>query len=393
MRAAALTVLLSVAALPLAAQQSPEAKLRAQRAELERIRNERDQLQEQMTQLRSSAHDLADEVTNLDRQADATAQLVQSLDQQLASITDEVNQATANLVRAQDELVIKRAVLQHRLAEIYKRGPLYSVEALLSADSFGELVARYKYLHLLALRDRALVQRVEELEQQIGKQRALLVQLQSEVADNRADKASEEQRLRTLEQQRQSSLSQTRRRVAQTEQRLLQISRDETELTKLIATLEAERVREETRRPSAARSASTLTTSALGALDWPVDGTIIYKFGRVVNPNNTLTRWNGIGIAAPEGTPVRVVASGQVVVAEPFGTYGLTVIVQHGGGDYSVYGSLSRLAVKKGDVVSKGDTIGYVGTSDPEMQPHLHFEIRPQGRAVDPLTWLKEESP
>jgi murein DD-endopeptidase MepM/ murein hydrolase activator NlpD len=54
-----------------------------------------------------------------------------------------------------------------------------------------------------------------------------------------------------------------------------------------------------------------------------------------------------------------------------------------------VYGSLGKLAVKKDDVVSKGEIIGYVGTSDPDLPPHLHFEIRPQGRAVDPLTWLR----
>ncbi|HET7564908.1 MAG TPA: M23 family metallopeptidase, partial [Gemmatimonadaceae bacterium] len=117
----------------------------------------------------------------------------------------------------------------------------------------------------------------------------------------------------------------------------------------------------------------------------------LYNFGRVVNPNNTTTRWNGIGIEAPEGTPVRAVAAGRAVVAEPFGTYGLTVILQHGGGDYSVYGSLSKLAVAKGDSVSKGQVIGYVGTTDPDMPPHLHFEIRPQGRAVDPLDWLRQQ--
>jgi murein hydrolase activator len=109
-----------------------------------------------------------------------------------------------------------------------------------------------------------------------------------------------------------------------------------------------------------------------------------------VNPNNTTTRWNGIGIAAPVGTSVRAVAAGRVVIVQQIGTYGLTVIVQHGGGDYSVYGSLSRADVKKGDHVDAGDTIGAVGRADPDLQSHLHFEIRRnQGGAVDPLEWLK----
>ena len=143
--------------------------------------------------------------------------------------------------------------------------------------------------------------------------------------------------------------------------------------------------------PAPPPSASTLKTSDFGKLNWPVEGTIIYRFGRVVNPNNTTVKWNGIGIAAPRGTPVKAIASGHVVVAESFGTYGPTVIVQHGGGDYSVYSSLARIDVTKGATVSKGEVVGTVGTNDPAQEAHLHFEIRPHGRAVDPLTWLRDQ--
>ena len=64
------------------------------------------------------------------------------------------------------------------------------------------------------------------------------------------------------------------------------------------------------------------------------------------------------------------------------------MIVQHGGGDYSVYGSLSRADVRKGDRLAAGDVLGAVGRADPDMEPHLHLEIRPKGRALDPLAWL-----
>ena len=120
-----------------------------------------------------------------------------------------------------------------------------------------------------------------------------------------------------------------------------------------------------------------------------MEGNILYGFGRAVNPNNTAIRWNGIGIAAPLGTSVKAIAEGEVMLAEPIGTYGLTIIVQHGGGDYSVYGSLQRANVAKGAQVTKGQIIGTVGRADPDMEPHLHLEIRPQGRAADPLAWLQ----
>ena len=218
--------------------QSLDARLRADRAELDRIRAERTELEQRMAELRSSVHDLADEIANLDRQANATARAVRTLDEQLVVINAEVQGATAKLVTAQDELAIKRAMLRHRLIDIYKRGPLYSTEALLTADSFGELVARYKYLHLLALRDQALVARVEQLGKQIARQRRALVSLQGELADNREEKAAEEGRLRALESERERSLTQAQHTQVVTAARMHQIDLAESRLGSVINALE-----------------------------------------------------------------------------------------------------------------------------------------------------------
>jgi septal ring factor EnvC (AmiA/AmiB activator) len=169
------------------------------------------------------------------------------------------------------------------------------------------------------------------------------------------------------------------------------MARDEARLTNVIASLEVARRRAESRPSARPAARSTLKASESARLNWPVSGALLYRFGRVVSADNTTTRWNGIGIAAAAGTPVRAVAAGTVVLAEAMGSYGLTIIVQHGGGDYSVYGSLGRADVAKGAAVAKGQTIGTVGTADAELPPHLHFEVRPDGRAVDPLTWLQAQ--
>lgn len=398
----AVLALAAASVLPTPARaQATDARLRQQRQQLERLRNERDRLEERMQELQGTMHDLSEEVRNLDQQAEATSELVRSLDQQLSAINDEVGEATANLVHAEDELVVKRAILQQRLVDIYKRGPLYTAEVLLSAESFADLVARYKYLYLVASRDRALVHRVQELRDQIDRQRGLLVKLQQDIERNRTEKADEEKRLRDLEQQRATSLAQTKRSARQTQARLTQIARDEDRLTDFIASLEAARLRAEAARRAAAERAAVAaraprpapeaprTVTASRSLDWPVTGPLLYDFGRVVNPNNTTTRWNGIGIQAAAGTPVRAVAAGTVVRAEAMGTYGLTVIIQHPGGDYSVYGSLGELQVRQGQIVNRGQVIGTVGSADPDLPAHVHFEFRPEGRAVDPLEWLK----
>lgn len=384
-----------VALMPLAAatgQSTTEERLRQQRDELDAIRRERDGLQQRLRELQGKAHDLDEETRNLHRQADATSRLVASLDKQLVGINAEVDSTNVSLQRTQREVDGRRTALKRRVVEVYKRGPLYTTEALLSARSFGELVGRYRYLHELTLHDRSLVNRVQTLYKQIDGQRALLLRLQGELERNRQDKSTEERQLRSLEGQRARSLTEVVQSQKQIQDRLARIQRDEQRLTQLLASLEDARRRAEARPNAPAPTASTLKTSDFGKLEWPVEGDILYRFGRAINPNNTAIRWNGVGIRATQGASVRAIAAGEVMVADPIGTYGLTVIVQHGGGDYSVYGSLSRSDVRKGDKVAKGQVIGAVGRADPDMDPHLHFEIRPKGRAMDPLTWLSQQA-
>jgi septal ring factor EnvC (AmiA/AmiB activator) len=383
-----LLVMALLAPVTLSAQ-AADARIRAQREELERIRRERADLERRMANLQGNVHDLREEVANLDRQRVSTELVLKTLDRQLASISTDVAETTTRMSSAEGELTQRKTTLQRRLVEIYKRGPLYSAEALLTARSFGELVARYKYLHELALHDRALVRRVETLRDNIGRQRVDLMKLRDAVKENRTDKQREEDRLAALKRQRSTSLVQAQKTTKQIQDRIAKIRQSESRLGNVIASIEAERRRSESSRPNAPRASSTLKTSDLGRLDWPVDGTVLYRFGRVINPNNTTTRWNGIGIAAPIGTTVKAVAPGTVVSAGQLGTYGLTVIVQHGGGDYSIYASLNSAGVRTGASIKKGDSIGTVGVSDPDLKPHLHFEMRPQGRAVDPEKWLR----
>jgi murein hydrolase activator len=378
-----------IALPPALSAQSADARIRAQREELERIRRERSDLEQRMANLQGNVHDLQEELDILDRQRIATERVLQTLDRQIASIGTVVDETTERMTSAESELAVRRATLQRRLVEIYKRGPLYSAEALLTARSFGDLVARYKYLHELAMHDRALVTRVQTLRDQVVRQRADLVRLREAVEVNRMDKQLEEDRLARLRGERTTNLQQVQRSAQQILDRLAALRASESRLTNVIATIETERRRTAATRPNAPRETSTLRTSDLGRLDWPVDGTVLYRFGRVVNPNNTTTRWNGIGIAAPSGTAVRSVAPGNVVSVGQLGTYGLTVIVQHGAGDYSVYASLAGASVRTGATIRKGDVVGTVGVSDPDLRPHLHFEIRPQGRAVDPESWLR----
>lgn len=377
-------------ATPVAAQGagSLEAKLREAREEGIRSRRERDSLQAELRRLQMSARDLAAETRNLERQADATTRAVNALDRQLRTMNAELDSASAALVRSQDELLVKEATLKQRLVDIYKRGPLQTAEALLSADSFGALVARYKYLRIVTLRDRALLQRTQQLQNDVRTKRGMLVTLQNELVTSREDKAEEQQRLRSLEAQWASRMTRTASQAERAEALLRRAMRDADRLDSIVAELDEARRRGETRAATTGVSGS-LRASDAGKLDWPVEGQILYSFGRLRNPNNTLVRWNGIGVAAAAGTPVRAVAAGLVVFAESNETYGNTVVVSHGNVS-TVYASLGRVTVTLGQNIEKGAQVGTVGISDPELGPHLHFEIRPDRKpAVDPIEWLR----
>jgi septal ring factor EnvC (AmiA/AmiB activator) len=132
------------------------------------------------------------------------------------------------------------------------------------------------------------------------------------------------------------------------------------------------------------------------ALDWPVTGELVYRFGRVAAANNTQTKQNGIGISAPRGAGVRAVAAGRVEFADARPGYGRIVVLAHAAGDYTIYASLDRISVDSGAMVARGQVIGTVGTSDADMGPHLHFELRLNTpgsplRAVDPLPFLRNQ--
>jgi septal ring factor EnvC (AmiA/AmiB activator) len=223
------------------------AAVRAGRDELARVRAERAELETRLRALQTTAHDLRAEVSNLDRQADATARLVSALDRQLATIAAEEQEVGVRLAAAEAELTRQQVGLRRRLVDIYKRGPLYEAEALLSAASFGDLVARYKYLHELARRDRTLVARVERLRDDVAAQRQVLVRLQGELARNRDDRAAEEARLRAFGSRGSAALATVERQREGARRRLAELARDEARVEGLLASFEAARRRAEAR--------------------------------------------------------------------------------------------------------------------------------------------------
>jgi murein hydrolase activator len=123
-----------------------------------------------------------------------------------------------------------------------------------------------------------------------------------------------------------------------------------------------------------------------GALPWPAAGPVTIPFGRPSGAAGATGR-NGIDLGVAEGQPALAVHEGTVAYADAFTGYGLLVIVEHGTETFSLYGYLDELAVRKGDKVAARQAVGRTG-QDPAGKPALYFELRVDGRAVDPLQWM-----
>jgi septal ring factor EnvC (AmiA/AmiB activator) len=405
-RAAFALLLAAAAALPFAmgAQQDPAREISESQRRLQQIRQERTQLRGELSRIRSRVGDVSAEIRNIQRQQQVSASLLREINLQLAETEKKIDETSAEMIRTQGELEDKRAQLNTRLRDIYKRGPLHSSQVLLTADSFSDLLNRYKYLHLVARRDRGLVTEVAELARELEMREHELRRSLSDIQYLQAERAQENATLASLRASRGETLSSLRTTERRTTGRLESLARDERRMTSVIAELERRRREAERRaaaaaaapaaggsRPAAPRPApSTMTTADLGALDWPVGGRVVYSFGRARQSNGTTIRYNGVGIGAAAGTPVRAVEAGTVEMAAPFEGYGPTVVVSHGGGYYSLYLYLKDIHVRAGAQITKGQTIGTVGGEGTPEGAHVEFQIRePGGGAVDPITWLR----
>lgn len=380
-----------------AQQDTVQSQIQASQARLEQIRAERRELQREMEQLRGQARDISGEIQNIERQVDASAAALQELDYQTAALAASVQETTQRLVQSRDRLKERTVMLSQRLRTLYKQGPFHSARVLLSAASFGELLNRYKYLHLVSVHDRILLDDIGRLEWELTEQEQILKESLAQIEELRDEKLSEFAQLSHLEQSRTRALQGVREQVSETEGRMAQLEEDERRVTRVMEDLERRRLEAERRRAAAgiAATSATLDASALGELTWPVDGELIYQFGPERRPNGVTLRRNGIGIAAPPGTPVRAIRAGTVAVAEPMEGFGPGVVLSHGGGYYTLYLYLGETRVREGQDVPAGHVIGTVGTG-PEEGPHLYLQIHApvRGRApvpVDPIPWLRDQ--
>jgi septal ring factor EnvC (AmiA/AmiB activator) len=375
--------------LPAAADAQQSSELRESQARLERIRQEKAELQAELAALQSRVRDAAREAQNIARQVAASEGALRELDYQAEVINNDVERTSRDVILTEARLRDRTNALYDRLRSIYKRGKMHTVRVLLSAESFGDVLRRYKYLQLIAINDRLMVAEVKDLQAELQAQERELRDNQAQLESLRVEKERELRHLEALAGRSSRELRQYREQERATTQKIEQLAKDEARVAGVIADLERRRL-----AGGNVSRTGTISTRDLGALSWPVEGDLVFRFGPERRPNGVVLRYNGIGIAAPAGSLVKAVEAGTVELAGPLEGYGQSVVVGHGAGYYTLYLRLRSINVTAGQTVRPGQIVGTVGGENTPEGAHLEFQVRTPGpggspRPVDPLNWLR----
>ncbi|MDP9111815.1 MAG: peptidoglycan DD-metalloendopeptidase family protein, partial [Candidatus Eremiobacteraeota bacterium] len=301
------------------------------------------------------------------------------------------------LSAAKRTLLLHDTMLKHRLTDIYEHGDYGYLSVLLAARSFSDFVERWEDLRLLVAANQRAVRARRTAEKRVARAQSDLEATQLALERQADAQRRARNQLDTLADER-------RNLVGLADAQRSHVAGQVAEMESLSAAEEAQlealilaRQREIEAQREAARRAAALAggppppvTGAPGALGWPVSGTITSPFGWRRNPFNGAPDFHqGLDIGAPSGTTIVAPAAGTVISAGWYGGYGNFILLDNGGGLVTGFGHCSQIFVASGQTVQKGQAIGAVGSTGVSTGPHLHFEVRVNGKPVDPVPYLR----
>ena len=348
----------------------------AQQQQLARVRERRAALEKELTRLRRQEKGLLAELEGIELELQLRSDELAEIQLTLRKARADLDATLARVQKLEASLAASRPALAAHARALYKLGEMSYLRLLLSVDRPSDFFRAYRFVSTLARRDTAAVAAF----------RADLLALSREKAQ--------------LEERTRESIELRNRLAAARHQLEAQRARQTAVLTSLVEKKETNAAWIEELTQAESRLQSLLgglggETGAVpllafrGTLPWPVEGRVRAGFGRRKHPRfDTYTVHNGIDIEAPPDTPVHAIHDGRVVYADRFLGYGLMVVVDHGGKRHSLYAQLAEVSVAPGQEVQAGTVLGTTGQGT-DQGPGLYFEMRYQGRAEDPLEWLR----
>ena len=283
----------------------------------------------------------------------------------------KITELKIDLSAAQTQIQDENKALRLRIREVYKSGSGSFLDLIFASRSMSDFINRTYYFGRLLGRDVELIGRIR---QQLGAIRGAKVQLESanrEIKDSLNSIMAEKQEISRASAEESRNYEILRGRRQEYERRVKELEASSNEIEKFIR----------------ARGRSAAVSS--GKFAWPMIGRITSPFGYRRHPLwGGISLHTGIDIAAPYGKPISCADSGEVIYSGWWDGYGKAVVIDHGRGYTTVYGHMSRIYAQVGQTVTKGETIGLVGSTGFSTGPHLHFEIRVNGKPVDPMPYL-----
>ncbi len=351
-------------------------QIQQNQAELERTKQRLTDIENQLAELTGREQAALARLGSLRKQISLIRSYLARLRNQAAARTSEIAQVARQIQETATEAEIRKEELDRRLESIYKYGRTNPLTALLSTRSMPEVYRRIIYLRWVVRADQRLAAELKELNVQLASQRSRLVAVRAELERLQREQLEQEAKLSPAIAAESALLKKVRNDKAAGQALQRQLTESAGRLQNLLADLQR---RKEQARPEADPQFET----AKGNLPWPLRGKVIAAFGSQVHPRyKTKTSNLGIDIKAEPAAPVQAVAAGRVAYADQFMGYGNLAIVDHGSGFYTLYGNLDEMTAQVGAEVAAGSRVG-------TASDYLHFEIRKDGKAVNPMDWLK----
>ena len=352
--------------------------------ELDELRQEQQQVQQEISEKQKLWQQKNDEGMSLLKQLEEIEQEIAAkqariaqLDQEMAAAQQRVDEAKARLEEAEAAQEKRVSILHKRLQDIYTTGQISYLEVLLQSSSLEDFLVRTELLAKIAQGDMKLIEEIKAEKEKIAQQKAQLEAERDKIAMLRRQVQDERNQLAA----RQETQRQLLARVEAEKERVAQaLNEMEEQLRQIGAKI----------REIQARNKRQLSPRGTGNLLWPLPGytSISSDFGWRIHPILKTNRFHdGIDLPAPSGTNVLAAEDGQVISAGWQGGYGNTVIIDHGGGFSTMYAHLSSILVKNGQEVARGQVIGRVGSTGWSTGPHLHFSVFLEGEPTNPMNY------
>lgn len=320
------------------------------------------------------------EMSNLDQKIQAGESEIGSLEEDIALKEETIQGLEEDIVVTELGFADRQSILAQRARAIYEYGDVDFVEVMVSSTDMTDFLVRYELLSSLADSDMGLLDELEDQQAQLSAMKESLLEDQL-LLQSKKDELMDSQTYLSSAVQDKKSLQ----KKLLTEKQLAQKALDEEK--------EANQKIERMIKDYIASQQQGGKYTA-GKFAWPTPGysRITSKYGWRIHPiTKSKSMHTGVDIAAPRNAKIAAAAGGKVIYAAWYGAYGNCTIIDHGGGVTSMYGHQNKLGVRKGDIVTKGQQIGYVGTTGLSTGNHLHFEVRIGGNHTSPWPYLNGE--